>query len=389
MDAIPYKRLSGFYFFYFALLGAIIPYWSLYLESLAFDAITIGVLMSISHVTRVFAPSLWGYLADRTGKRLRIIRLGALATWLIFLLMFDQDAAWRVGLIMLLFSFFWNAVLPQFEVVTMTHLGDQRARYSLIRVWGSIGFIVIVVGFGYLFDKIEISYLVHAMWLIMVMIWIFACCVPSPNLKRASSSDVEAAQSFKKTFCTPAVLAFFAATFLVQLSHGPYYTFFSIMMESSGFSRGEIGWIWAIGVLAEVGAFIVMHRFIEVLGCRNLMIISLMLAALRWSLVALFPTVMPVLLMSQLLHAVSFGAMHATGITLVHHFFAEQHQGKGQALFSSLGFGLGGSLGALISGFIWEPFGPVMTFLLASLACVLAAIITYVWMHQKPRLVVN
>jgi hypothetical protein len=83
MDAIPYKRLSGFYFFYFALLGAIIPYWSLYLESLAFDAITIGVLMSISHVTRVFAPSLWGYLADRTGKRLRIIRLGALATWII------------------------------------------------------------------------------------------------------------------------------------------------------------------------------------------------------------------------------------------------------------------------------------------------------------------
>jgi PPP family 3-phenylpropionic acid transporter len=382
MDSIPYKRLSAFYFFYFALLGAIIPYWSLYLESMAFDAMTIGVLMSISHVTRVFAPSLWGYLADRTGYRLKIIRYGAAATWLVFLLMFDQDSAWRVGVVMLLFSFFWNAVLPQFEVVTMSHLGDLRSRYSQVRVWGSIGFIVIVVGFGYLFDALDIGYLVHAMWLIMIMIWVCACSVPSPVPDEPNSKEEGQPVSFWSVFFTPAVLAFFVATFLVQFSHGPYYTFFSIMMESTGFSRGQIGWIWAIGVIAEVGAFIVMHRFIQAMGCRTLMIISLLLAALRWVLVALFPSVMPVILLSQLLHAASFGAMHATGITLVHRFFISKHQGKGQALFSSLGFGLGGSLGALVSGYVWAPFGPELTFLLAACACLLAAIVTFIWMRD-------
>lgn len=109
---MPHVRLSGFYFFYFALLGTLVPYWTLWLQSLSFDAATIGWLMGILHVSRVLAPNLWGWLADRTGRRVHIVRFGALATWLIFILIFWQTSAVGIALVMAGFSFFWNAVLP-------------------------------------------------------------------------------------------------------------------------------------------------------------------------------------------------------------------------------------------------------------------------------------
>jgi PPP family 3-phenylpropionic acid transporter len=105
-----YVRLSGFYFFYFALLGALVPYWSLYLTSFDFDAKTIGTLMALLQVSRIIAPNLWGWVADRSGKRVEIVRFGAFMTCIIFIAMFWQDTALGIGLVMLAFSFFWNAV---------------------------------------------------------------------------------------------------------------------------------------------------------------------------------------------------------------------------------------------------------------------------------------
>jgi PPP family 3-phenylpropionic acid transporter len=77
MPNLPYWRLSGFYFFYFAFVGAMSPFWGLYLQSLAFDAFQIGVLMSLLQVMRIFAPNIWGHIADRTGRRTAIVQIAA------------------------------------------------------------------------------------------------------------------------------------------------------------------------------------------------------------------------------------------------------------------------------------------------------------------------
>ena len=78
MQSLPYWRLSGFYFFHFAFIGAFAPYWGLYLKSLSFNAFQIGVLMSLLHVMRIFAPTAWGWLADHTGRRMLIVQLAAI-----------------------------------------------------------------------------------------------------------------------------------------------------------------------------------------------------------------------------------------------------------------------------------------------------------------------
>ena len=147
-----YWRLSGFYLAYFGFVGAFTPFWSLYLKSLAFSAFQIAILMSLFQVARIFSPSLWGWLADHLGHRVRIIQwLAGLSLLAYAGVFFGTSFAWLFA-VMLALSFFWSASLPLIEAVTLGHLGDRFDRYGRIRLWGSIGFIAAVIGLGYLLD---------------------------------------------------------------------------------------------------------------------------------------------------------------------------------------------------------------------------------------------
>lgn len=380
MVSLPYAQLSGFYFFYFALLGALVPYWSLYLKSYGFGAETIGLLMALLHATRIVAPNIWGWLADKTGQRLRIVQAGSFVTCIIFVAIFWQDDALGIAMVMLGFSFFWNAVLPQFEVITLSHLGEKRDRYSRIRLWGSIGFIVAVLAVGWVFDWISVRALPIIMLVIMVLIWINSLFVPAPAALPASK---EVGDGFLKLLLRPQVIAFFVICFLVQFSHGAYYTFYSVLMESVGFSRGEIGVLWAIGVVAEVVIFIYMHTLIQRFGLRWIMIVSLVLCVVRWLMIGLWPEELVLMVVAQTLHAATFGTLHAVGIALVHHYFTDKTHGQGQALFSSFGFGAGGALGAVVSGYLWDGLGGSWTFYVSAAVVAVAIVLALVWIRPE------
>ncbi len=380
MLKLPYIQLSGFYFFYFALLGALVPYWSLYLKAYGFGAETIGMLMAVLHGTRIVAPNIWGWIADKTGQRLRIVRVGAFITCLFFIGIFWQNDAVGIGLVMLCFSFFWNAVLPQFEVITLSHLGDQRDKYSQIRLWGSVGFIIAVVVLGWVFDWVSVTWLPAVMLGLMVCIWLNALLVPAPETLRPAK---EVGDGFLALLLRPQVIAFFLVCFLVQFSHGAYYTFYSVLMEEVGFSRSEIGLLWAVGVIAEVIIFIYMHRMIARFGLRHIMLVSLLLCIIRWQLIGQWPDTLGLMLVAQTFHAATFGCLHAVGIALVHHYFTEKTHGQGQALFSSFGFGAGGAAGALVSGLVWDDWGASWTFSVSAAACAVALVLAYVWIYPE------
>lgn len=377
---MPYIRLSGFYFFYFALLGSLIPYWSLYLQSFGLSVQVIGVLMAVMQFSRIIAPNIWGWLADHTGERLRIVRWGACLTWIVFIAIFWQTSALGIGVVMLLFSFFWNAVLPQFEVLTLQHLGSSRDKYSRIRLWGSIGFVVAVIGTGMLLDLIDIHWLPAVALVLMILIWLNTLMVPAPALVGYSEHT---RQGVSKILCVPQVQIFLLVFFLVQFSHGPYYTFYSVMLQDLGYSRGQIGQLWAIGVIAEVLLFIVMPLLFKHYALRFLLLMSVLLCVLRWTLIAFFADSLPVLLVAQLLHAASFGSLHAVGIALVYHYFSPSTQGRGQALFASAGFGAGGAAGALFSGMFWASWGGTGTFFAAAIISLCAFVIACFWIYPE------
>lgn len=366
---IPYYwRLSSFYLFYFALLGTLVPYWSLYLRDAGFAAAQIGLLMAIPQITKLGAPNLWGWLADRTGQRLRVIRTGNLLAAIVFTGVFVADGFWSMVIVLAGFSFFWNAVLAQFEVITLETLGDRSHRYSQVRLWGSVGFIASVLAVGALLDVLPVSVLPWLLWGSLWLIWLCTLFLPAGT----ATARVHAGGSLWAILKQPGVLAFFACAFLMQLSHGPYYTFYTIHLVDLGISRTVAGTLWALGVVAEVGLFLLMHRLLVRVPLKVIVVSSLLLASLRWLLIGSVGDSLLWLALAQLLHAATFGSFHAAAMAWLHRTFAGGHAGQGQALYSSLGFGAGWAVGAGLSGVVWTALG-ADSFYLAALVALLAA----------------
>ena len=377
---LPYWRLSAFYFFYFAMLGATAPFLPLYFQHLGFAPARIGELVAIPMLMRCLAPNLWGWLGDRSGQRLRIVRFGALCTLLSFALIFiDQSYAW-LALVMALHAFFWHAVLPQFEVITLAHLREQSARYSQVRLWGSIGFIVAVIGLGELFERFSPGLFPVMVVLILAGILLGTLWVPNAVPQARAGQGGEG--GFLAQLLRPGVPAFFLCVALMQLSHGPYYTFLTLHLERLGYERGFIGQMWALGVVAEIVLFLFMARILTRFSVRWVLAASFLLAALRWLLLGNLADHLSVLLFAQLLHAATFGSFHAAAIHFVQRSFGPNQQGQGQALYAALA-GTGGALGALYAGYSWESLGAAWTFAIASLVALAAAIIIALRLHEE------
>jgi PPP family 3-phenylpropionic acid transporter len=374
LKPVPYWRLSGFYFFYFAFVGAMAPYWGLYLKSLSFSAVEIGVLMSLLQVMRIFAPNLWGHISDRTGRRLGIVQLAATICLVAYLGVFRATSFWSLFLVMSLISFFWSASLPLVEATTLSHLGGGTDRYGRIRLWGSVGFILVVVGLGMALDHYPMRTLLWVVLALLAGIVLTARAIPEAEIAVHEPEHGSLAQVLKR----PQVLALLAAAILMAAAHGPYYTFFTIDLVAAGYSKTLSGWLWALGVLCEIGVFLLMPRLLARVRVEKVVLFTLAVAALRFLLIAWLVDKIAGLIFAQTLHAFTFGAYHASALTLVHRYFRGRNQARGQALYNSLAFGVGGSLGSLYSGVAWEGLGAGWTFSLAA-ACAALAAMVFAW----------
>lgn len=359
------------------------PYWTLYLErELHFTPVLIGQLMAVVMATRVIAPNFWGYIADKTGKRLAMVRMGAFMLMFFWCGIFFVQDFYAVALVLLGYSFFQNAILSQFEAITLAHLGAQREHYGKVRLWGSLGFIATVVGLGMVFEIISLQWLPIILAVCALLSWLASLSVPDIVTKKRSDAATPLFSILRK----PIVIGFLGANFLLQLSHAPYYTFYSIYLESNGYSRAVIGWLWALGVLAEVLVFTQMHRILPKLGEYRLIQISLALAVVRWFVIGQAAHAPSLLWGMQLLHAATFATFHAAAMSLVYEHFGEGHQGQGQALYSMI-WGLGVATGSWVAGHYWESLGASLVYSGAAVACVLAI----PWMaalHQLQRRVI-
>ncbi len=378
MHGLPYWRLAGVYFFYFAYLGAFAPYFSLYLSSLGIAAAGIGVIMSLPQLVRIFAPHLWGWLADRGGHRLRVARICTVIGTAIYCGLFaatDFDALFAVVLLM---SFFLSAALPQVETTTLSHLGEHSAQYGRVRVWGSIGFIAAVLIIGYVLDALSIRVLLWIMLAILGATSLLLMLVPEPPQAAHAHDHTPIANIIRQ----PQVIALIVACALMAVAHGPYYTFYSIHLVGYGYTKGTVGWLWSLGVICEIAIFFWMAHLFRAFTLRQVLIASFALAAIRFAVIAVCADNFALLLIAQTLHAASFGSFHAAALGYVHRFFRGRNQARGQAIYTSLTFGLGGTLGGLYAGYTWEHFGAVLTFAGAALCAFGGMLILWRSLHE-------
>ncbi|HRP66419.1 MAG TPA: MFS transporter, partial [Thauera sp.] len=265
-------------------------------------------------------------------------------------------------LAMALMAFFWSAALPLVEGLTFAHLGDEGHRYGSIRVWGSVGFIVAVLGLGYLLDHLPIE---AVLWITAaILLGIFVCALFVPEARRAP--EPRAVASLGDTLRRPEVRALLGACFLMSAAHGALYVFYSIFLVDNGYDKALVGWMWTLGVVAEIVVFMLMPRIAKRFSLRAILLFSFACAVVRFLMIGWGADSLAVLMFAQLLHGASFGAYHAAAIAVVNLWFPGRLQARGQALYGSLSFGAGGMLGGLLSGYTWEPLGAAWTFTMGS-----------------------
>ncbi len=375
-----YWRIAGFYFFYYAFVGMFAPYWSLYLKSIQFSAIEIAILVSIQPVMRMIAPNIWGWLADHTGRRQQVVQLAATLSAVCYLGVFATTSFWGMFLVLALMGFFWSASMPLVEATTLTYLGKHSARYGRIRSWGSIGFIVSVVGLGYAFDYIAIAWLLWAGVVCELGILVFSRQIPHVEVLAHHTDH----QPIRQIVLQPRMLALLGACFLMSVAHGPYYTFFSIYLVEHGYTKSVVGWLWAIGVVCEIGVFFLMPMLARRFGYTRILLFSFGSAIVRFMLIGWGVDFIALLLIAQVLHAATFGAYHAASVGLIHEFFQGRHQSRGQAMFGSLTYGAGNMLGGLASGPIWQHYGATVLYS-CSAGVALLGLLLILWKQEISR----
>ena len=366
---VPRARLGGFYFFYFAYLGAFAPFFSLYLENAGLTALQIGILMALPQVTRIIAPHLWSALADARSRPVLVVRVTGVAGTIVFLAIFGGAQFALVFATLFAMTFFWSAALPLMEATTLTHLGDETARYGRIRVWGSVGFVVAVVGIGHALDHLPVTTV--PVFVLAMMLGMLACSflVPeAPYVHHAEEARIG------RVMLKPEVLALIGAGACMSAAHGPYYTFYSIHLVGAGYSKAVTGWLWALGVICEIAIFAWMPRLFRAFTLKRILVVSFGLAVVRFLAIGWLAQSLAALLVAQVLHAASFGSFHAASIGYVHRLFKGRLQSRGQALYGSFAFGVGGAAGAFASGYLWDAWGAAPTFTVAA-ACALAGML--------------
>lgn len=378
---MPYWRLSGVYFTYFTVVGSVSPFWALYLAYLGLSASEIGLLAAIPLITKLISPNVWGYIADKTRQELLIIRLGALGGASCFAFILYSRNYVTLAIFISLYSFFWNAILPQFEAVTLRYLADEPYRYSKVRVWGSLGFIASVLGLGYLFDSYSVGLLPFLIFCFLTCIFVFTMGLPALDQPRQHHRSAGFIYLIKQK----TTLLFFIVLFLLQFSHGVYYVFYSIYLESWGYATSSIGWMWALGVICEIIIFMYMPRIFHRVSLFSLLSWSMAITAFRWAGIALFPQSLIFILAMQILHAFSFGVTHAVAIEYLRRAFGPAHQGQAQAFYSAFSFGGGAALGAYTSGLIWD-INSSLAFILASIVAALGWVLTQTGLRREPHL---
>lgn len=360
-------RIGLFYAAYFATAGVLAPYFPLYLEHRGLTAAQIGVVMAVAQGMRIFGPTAWGWLADHTTQRVRILRFTSIAAAVCFAPVLFPGGFGFILLTMFAVHFFMTGQMPIAEAMTATRLRDDphaAARYGRLRVWGSISFVVTVLAVGVLLDIAGVG---MQPWLVLVLLAATAGCGHLVRDAPHSPHD-EPKVSVLGLLRESRVRWFFASVLLMIFAHGALYTYFSLHLAALGYAKSTIGVFWVLGVLVEIGFFFAQGRAFARFDPFQLLAASFALAALRFALIAEAAHVVLLLAVAQVLHAATFAVHHSASILTIQRWFRGRATARGQALYVSIGYGVGGTAGSLVAAWLWSAAGPSAAFLSSSAA---------------------
>ncbi|MCC6211013.1 MAG: MFS transporter [Burkholderiales bacterium] len=369
-------RLAAYYFAFFAHAGAYVSYFALYLAGRGLSAGEIAFAVAMPQAARVVAPALWGWLADAwgaryAGARKAIVVFSAFAMLAGFVALPFLGSAQTIALTLLIQGFLSAGASPLVEAMTFAAIDGRAGKYGPIRLWGSIGFIVAVLGAGACLDRAGAGALAGILIELAAATCAVSLALPGGAVVNVPHAGERLAPVLRRT----EVLAFLSACFCMTAGHGTLYVFYSIYLEEAGYSTTLIGALWTTGVLAEILLFARLPQVMRRLSLRALLLASFACAALRFPAIGWGVDLLAVLALAQLLHAATFGVFHAASVATVHRLFPGALAARGQAFYSCIAFGLGGAVGSLAAGWTWTALGASASFAVSALFALAGAIL--------------
>ncbi len=356
------------------------PFLAVFLDGRGFSSLEIGEILAVITATKVVGPTLWAMLSDKTGKQVVIIRLGAFLACFAFCFLFFFENYWPLLLSLALFSLFWTAILPQIEVMTLTSIRRSPKIYARIRLWGSIGFIFFAMLAGELIERYSSEIYISIGLVILLGLFISSLQLKQPRL--INQKTICTHSIFNKLFAYRFVMFFFAGL-LLQISFGPLNSFFALYLRDLHYPGFAVGLMLAIGIIAEIIVFIFAGRLFKHFKLKTLLVFSLAISVLRWFMVASVGDVAWLLALSQLMHAFSFGLYHSASMQFIQLHFNHNQQSRGQAVYIGGVYGVGGAIGAYITGLVWlDGSGGQQAFYIAAFSA-LAGTLLAILMPEK------
>lgn len=352
---------------YFAHIGFFNPYLPLWLKDLGLGVFDISLLLAVQAATRLFAPYAWGALSDHTGERVKLLRLGASVALLGSVgLFFNLGFWWLAAVLVLMFTH--TSFMMAMAEAAMAHLVSSGGtfdarRYGRVRLWGSLGFLVTVFLAGGWFEKFGMAH--FPAWTALTLAAVLISAWRLPDLKEAVHPH-EVRPAVWPVLRTRPVRWMFASIFFHVLAHIGIYVFFSLYMDHLGYSKTLIGLLWAASVLAEIAWFFTQSRWLPMLSLSGWLLLCAAATVLRLGLTATSALVLPLLVLAQLLHAISFAAHHSVCVALLSQHFPGRLRGRGQALYTVIGYGFPGVLGSLGGGWLSARYGLESVFVMAT-----------------------
>ena len=373
-----------FFFAYYGYVGVFSPYASLYFADRGLSATQIGILMSLMQVMRIFGPNLWGWVADQSQRRVLVLRLTSIVAALSFCGMFVGQTFLFFFALMVTVNLFTSAQGPISEALMLSSMRGDLTHYGRVRLWGSVGFIVLVTLSGYALDWQGIELMP---WIALLMLLMVTSVTFSLH-EEPASQHTQQPNSVRELLSRKSVLSFFASTFLMIAAHSSLYVYYSLYLSDIGYSKTVIGLMWSLGVIAEILFFFYQAPLFRRFGVRKLMLFSLAIAVIRFLMIGWGAQSLSVLLFAQVLHAATFGVHHSASVATLQRWFAGPLQARGQALYISISYGLGGTVGGLLLSACWDTFGARWVYVLAAIMSLLglfAAQLSYRWQDEEVR----
>ncbi|WP_432377544.1 MFS transporter [Duganella sp. P38] len=369
---MPAQALSFafFLFCYYAHAGTWSTYATLFFADKGMTVAQIGVLMSMIQVLRIVGPNVWGYVADHFDRRVLVLRLAGFAALVAFSGFFVGSTFGHFMLAMVILNLFTSGRAPICEALMLSEMKGDLTYYGRIRMWGSVGFIV----------SVTLASLALEHYGIVTLPWLAAGLLLATIAAAFRLHDVP-----RRSHKTPPppllsllrrreVIAFFASTALMVAAHTSLYTFYSLFLERNGYSKTVIGAMWSLGVLAEVLLFYNQAPLLKRWGARRMMSVALGVAVLRFLMIGLGSHVLWLLIVAQVMHAATFALHHSSSVMSLQRWFAGPLQARGQALYMSISYGVGGSLGGLFLAQWWERAGAESVYYVAAALAALSAV---------------